>query len=370
MMRLLYLFTALVAIILVLAACGSQPATEAPEPPEPTEALAADATEPAFSGSGADATSAPAAEVSKEADESSASDSPISLVDPSGETLTFDEPPERIVCVHFSCLVELSFFDVVPVAVADVFEDRVIATFFGEEASEGIVRIPMESNTEVDFELIASLEPNLVIGYKELSVPLEGVVPVIGVFGYEESRDGLLARTEHYATLFGNPPNLEEQLQVISDRIEAYTLLVPDNRTVLLTYPESADNLNSWRVDGRYGRCGWFEEFADCLLDEDVNGNTTVEGLLDLDPDVILIQGYNYVPNDLLEQMSSDPLWQELTAYQNDEIYVLELEETSGTTSLTVLDTVYDAWMIRIYPDIFPDGPLTDEEVQEILTEL
>ena len=98
---------------------------------------------------------------------------------------------------------------------------------------------------------------------------------------------------------------------------------------------------------------------------------TTSEGVLSLNPDVIIFGNWSSdeTQNEaLFEQLSTDPLWQEVAAVQNDRVLITPGYDNPIASSLPAATKILDTFAPRIYPDVF-DGPLTDEQVQEILAQ-
>jgi ABC-type Fe3+-hydroxamate transport system substrate-binding protein len=95
---------------------------------------------------------------------------------------------------------------------------------------------------------------------------------------------------------------------------------------------------------------------------------TSIEGLLQLDPDVILVSdwaGQFADEKTMREELGKRPLWKELTAFREGRVFL----EPSGL-NLDGMGTIGAARMLDyfaplIYPEVFP-APLTEEEVREI----
>ncbi|MCG8478310.1 MAG: hypothetical protein MI724_04375 [Spirochaetales bacterium] len=62
-------------------------------------------------------------------------------------------------------------------------------------------------------------------------------------------------------------------------------------------------------------------------------------------------------------------LWNELTAVENGSVYLVPVSQARTNTIQSVAGAV-DTLMPLIYPEVFPDGPLTDERVREILSQV
>ena len=129
--------------------------------------------------------------------------------------------------------------------------------------------------------------------------------------------------------------------------------------------------------DDDSGTCNLFKEIADCAWPDPTNSSSWSvevgdEGLLALDPDVLLIDGYGFdgkSNEQILVEVSARPLWGELKAVKNGRVYVA----SDAVANLDGMGTVgmqkmLDVYAPLLYPDLFP-APLTNEQVQAILAE-
>jgi ABC-type Fe3+-hydroxamate transport system substrate-binding protein len=95
----------------------------------------------------------------------------------------------------------------------------------------------------------------------------------------------------------------------------------------------------------------------------------TAEAVLDLNPDVIILN--NWTDDDyetVVEQLNDNPLWAELDAVQNERVLSTPGYDNPIASSLPALQKFLDVYMPLLFPDVL-DGPLTEEVVQEILAQ-
>jgi len=71
----------------------------------------------------------------------------------------------------------------------------------------------------------------------------------------------------------------------------------------------------------------------------------------------------------LFAKLAEHPLWNELSAVRNDRVIFIPDYTNPTPQSLVGARVMLDELVPRIYPDLFPDGPLTDEDVRRILEE-
>jgi ABC-type Fe3+-hydroxamate transport system substrate-binding protein len=121
------------------------------------------------------------------------------------------------------------------------------------------------------------------------------------------------------------------------------------------------------------GRCAIINEVASCPWADSTSGEswsytTSIEGLLQLDPDIIIVDNWGSWSDEEMETaLAANPLWNEVTAVKEDRVIpILELYSyVQGIGPIGNLRFL-DLYVPLFYPEIF-DGPLTDEEVEEIL---
>ena len=298
-----------------------------------------------------------------------AQDEPLSIVDGTGNTLTFDAPPERIVCLYTRCAELLAALEVEPVGMTVSGETFVSDPDYFAQPNE-IALIDWDGDFP-NMEQIAALEPDLVLGWQELHAPLEGIAPVYNVAdaqdSWQESHEEILA----FAKLLGREDVAEANIAAALERLEAYKSLSPADVSVMDMF--FYENSGYYR-DGNSGTCNLLKEVAVCdWADPEESASWSVqvndEGLLQLDPDVIVVSPFGFeglTEAEMLETLSERPLWAELKAIQNGQVYFepegINLDGMGTVGMVKMLDT----FMPLLYPEVFPE-PLTDEQVQEIV---
>lgn len=139
----------LTAMLLLAAGCGSDDGSSA-VPADPTTGAAAPGT---------DATTGTAAA----GGESSAAEFPVTIEHKYGET-TIDAEPQRVVSVGFGEHDGLLALGVIPVAVRDWYGDQPSATWPWAQDELGDAEPVVLASDEENFEQIAALEPDLIVG--------------------------------------------------------------------------------------------------------------------------------------------------------------------------------------------------------------
>jgi iron complex transport system substrate-binding protein len=297
---------------------------------------------------------------------------PLTVVDADGEEHTFERAPERIVCLTNGCVENMAMVGVMPIAVGVVnYAIAIDPINFGEAAAE-IIQIASPDGSP-DFEQIASLNPDLVVGWSDLRPSLEGIAPLYSQYYSSENLDAFLLNTRNLGMITGRSEYTEEQIQSALDRVEAYSRLSPRDKSLFITQL-SGDQPVFWSYPtNTFNTCGIIERVAICVYPESNNWQEmSLEGLLNINPDMIVLAKYDPSGTTVEEMLSSfeqnESLWNELRAVQNDAVYVFPPTQVEGYTIQSAV-TMLDRVMPLLYPDIFPDGPLTEEQVEETLAE-
>lgn len=295
----------------------------------------------------------------------------LSIVDGTGTTLTFDSPPERIICLYTRCMELLAALEFAPVGTVTNAESFITDPEYFPQANE-IALIEWDGDVP-NIEQLIALQPDLVLGWAELIPLLEGIAPVYSVIdgqdSYQESHDEIRA----FAKLLGREDVAEANITAALDRLQAYQTLAPGDVSVMDMF---FYNDAGYYRDGQSGTCNLLKEIAICDWPDPENSpswspQVNDEGLLQLDPDVLVISSYGFEgmsEDEIRASLSDRPLWAELSAIQSGRVY-LEPEGLNLDGMGTVgMSKTLDAFMPLLYPDVFPEA-LTDEQVQEILTE-
>lgn len=303
------------------------------------------------------------------APDTAAANRPVPIVDGSGTELSFDTPPERVVCLDNKCVEELAFLGIKPVGVGAVYNYNIARdpNNFGE-AAEDIAQIA--TDPDIDFEHLATLAPDLVIGWEELRPPLTDIAPLYTLYYEGDSLEEFTTDTRTLARLFGIENVAEEKIQSALARLNAYAERAPGDKTLFITggYDGTGEPAFFTYDPDAFWPCGILNKIAQCAYPDGPGGDVSLEGLLALDPDVIVLEEYDpengIVATAVAALAADNPLWRELTAYQNDQIFVIPRTRARLAT-LQSLTSALDTLMPLIYPDVF-NGPLTEAEVQEI----
>jgi len=299
---------------------------------------------------------------------------PVTIKDGLGRELTFQKPPERVVCFWSACIERMATIDVIPVATVSPWNTARAAEphYFGAAAKD-IMGIPMVDDNP-DPEMVAAARPDLIVVLSAEHVKAyEGIAPVFADYaGTGGSLQAIMDDTRKFARLFGTEKEqvAEDKIKRFTDRLEAYSKRAPHNVTIMHAGFDGRTIGLRTKVDpvcgdlfNRVGICAW--ENAPGQGDS-WSYETNIENLLKLNPDVLVFMNWGSATADeTLAAVNQDPLWAEINAVKNKRVIMADVDVTiqGPTNGILVLDALVPA----IYPNLFPEGPLTNEQVQELL---
>ena len=293
---------------------------------------------------------------------------PLTVTDAAGHKITLESAPETVMCMWNGCVSDMAFVGVIPDAVTEGVESLGgHPTHFGDNFDE-VMLIPQEENLP-NLEEILAIEPDLVIGNTDGYAATSPLVPSYEQNYETATLDLFFFDVRNYARMFGREEQTEARIARLLQRAEAYGIASGREKSIYLGFPND-DKGSSWSVNGGDATCGFVQPEGQCTADyNDEWQEVTVEGLLAIDPDVFIIEDhggeYSEEPRAALTYLEDNPLWQELTAVQNEQIHLIPRAISRPGYPLT-LELWLDEVMPLAYPDLFFE-PLTDKEVQEIL---
>ena len=313
-----------------------------------------------------------------------AQDFPVTVQDGLGRSVTLPAPAERVVATDEWAVYDLLAMGFEPVGgmvapsppqLADETAAEAVFRLRGVTVDPAFQRVN-RSDWSIDYELVAALDPDLIVGVYAEDIPVaEQIAPSFNTTIQDaDGRDHLdrvAAQFLAVAALVGRTEAAEALVAQVQNRMAAYERLAPGDRTVMLL---STDGVSEMAVLGRGNlSCQLWDQVGGCATEGPDNTRwttMTVEGILSIDPDVILILppcfgGDCEGPNgEALAALDAQPLWGELSAVQNGRVHVLPYDVRAFTISS--LAGFFDTTLPLIYPETFPT-PLTDDQVQEIL---
>lgn len=297
---------------------------------------------------------------------------PVTVTDGLGRRLTFDEPPQRVVALFNGNFGNMATLGVRPVATLANQSMLVDERYFTNGQTIPSVRA---ADGGIDLEAVAAADPDLIIVLgEERAALLESIAPVYVPLD-TDTIAGLYAETRQLAAILGVRDRAETAVAAFQDRLAAYQALVPRDVSILLPAPEEDDLNTMWVRHGASPDCRLLNEIALCDWENPAGGGgwsfqTTAETLLELDPDFIYYKTrWDGTHRELLAYVRSNPLWAATDAVRNDRLLYVPGYPNPIASSLIAATQLIDVFAPLLYPDILPNGPLTDEQVREVVAE-
>lgn len=298
----------------------------------------------------------------------------LSISDTSGVTLNFARPPERIIAMGVRDFEILAALGITPIAVGPYSYLTKLAQnpLYYAQPNDITTLRAAQGDLGIDLEEVAQLKPDLMFGWPELRTALQDVTPVYDPYTKQDTYQDHLAELRKFAVLFGREAQAEQAIRKFEDRLAAYKQRSPKNVSVMYV---GGTTKEVFIRHERSGTCSLFKEVALCdWQDPKQDGawsyTTSLEGLLQLDPDVLLLESWDEQLStaELIAEYEKNPLLAELKAVKNQRLVAVD-GDTKDLDGMGVIGAarMLDTYMPILYPDIFPQ-PLTDAQVQEIVT--
>ncbi|NOK63328.1 MAG: hypothetical protein GFH27_549361n37 [Chloroflexi bacterium AL-W] len=364
MIRLHQLITALISAALLLPACGGQTSTEESAVATPESQVTEEG------GTESEAMTETGEDVDETVAVVSDEGFPRTITDGAGRELTFDVPPERLVTYYNDSFGMLATLGVMPVAQSVNTEMLTDPIYFGEA---GVNIATIGYNDAPDLEDVVAARPDLVLVYSvEEAQVLDGIAPAFVTLD-PATLEELYASVRLYGEMLGLEDKAEAVVQRFQDRLNAYAKANEANAEQTILKLASYDGQFSVATTAD-PVCQMLDVVATCewkpsAPDEGWGYDTSIEGVLELDPDIIIFNNWTDDSfEEILAEVEANPLWGELSAVQNGRVYSTPGYDNPIASSLPAAQKVLDTYIPKMFPDVF-DGPLTDEEVQETLAQ-
>jgi iron complex transport system substrate-binding protein len=294
---------------------------------------------------------------------------PRTIVDGAGRELNLEQRPERVVALYNDNFGMLATLNIRPVGVLANPEMLTDPIYFDGTGLD----IPQISYSDsVNIEEIAALNPDLVMASNvEEAVAIEEIAPVY-LPSSPKDLEQLYDQLRNVASIFALETEAEAAIEAFEARYTAYQTMSPGNVSVLKLgamddgafYISTLDD-PLCQILNTLARCDWEKPAPD----EYWGYETTIEGVLALDPDIIILNNWSSLSREeLLSALADNPLWNELSAVQNERVLGTADYENPIASSLPAAQKFLDTYMPLIYPEVFPTS-LTDEQVQDILAD-
>lgn len=270
----------------------------------------------------------------------------VSLTDASGTVIELEQPAARIACLTGVCVDTLYVLGIVPVASND-------ALFLNEHywgADGADIASIGGSFFEPNLEEIAAAEPDLVIGlsgvHEGLRPALESIAPLMVT--NPAGLDGMRAEVRAIAKLVGREDAAERAIRAFDDRLAEVTASITDPETTIVIY---GSDVNIGVTTLQAPEASLLDEISEYVFRDYAEPGSgypasfSLEELLTLDPDHIFVQtiGFGaFEPVPLIEQFRDNPIWSNLTAVQNGNVYEVDFPLWATSRGLNGMGVVLE----------------------------
>ncbi|MFX4304671.1 ABC transporter substrate-binding protein [Exiguobacterium sp. A1_3_1] len=250
------------------------------------------------------------------------------------------EKPKKVVALEFSFVDALDELGITPVGIAQ--ENKTdVSGLLGKDISFTEVGTRQQPNLEV----ISSLQPDLIIGdfnrHKGIYKQLQEIAPTIILKSrnatYEENIDSF----KTIAEAVGKTKQMDDRLALHEERLQAAKKKVDpkDDRKVMVGVFR-ADSLTA------HGETSFDGELLEKISIENAVTKTaeptvtiTLEQMVKWDPDVIFMAEAD--PK-LLKEWKDNPLWNQITAVKNGEVYEVNRDLWTRYRGLDAAEQIVD----------------------------
>lgn len=291
----------------------------------------------------------------------------LTFTDATNTTVTLSKAPIRIACLVSLCEDILAELGLQPVAVNDTFGQD--PHYFGAKAKSFI---PIGGSFfSPNVEDIARANPDLVIGlanvHENLRAALQPIAPlyIMNPTSYTDSVHYL----QDIGRLTGRSKQANSAAQAFLQKLATYEAKSPKNKSALLLYGSDV-NFNIFTAESlpggllaRVTSYPWPAPGPGAPAASDHEPGAipySLERILAVNPDVLFIGTVGASPGgpSLEGQLASNPVWSNLKAVKNNQVYAINPNYYIFGRGTRSLGLALDDAMNRLYPDVFPT-PLT-----------
>ncbi|MEM6428361.1 MAG: ABC transporter substrate-binding protein [Deinococcota bacterium] len=306
---------------------------------------------------------------------------PRTIIDGQGREITLNAPPERVIPYDNSNFGHLATLGVRPIA-ARVNPEMLGDPIYLPDGADIPRPVVEGTRSELDLEQVASYEPDLIMAWSLDDVAASEIFAPVYLPSRPTTLAGIQDELRNVATMFGLEERAEEAITAFNDRVAAYAAVVEAGAAEVDVTRDMTTDMTivqlAIRGDGRFyvgsqndPTCQLLNLIISCTWDNPAGDgwgyNTNIEGALELDPDIIILNSWAADAQGARAEVQQDPLYAEFSAAQNGMVFSTPGYENPISSNLPSAQKMLDTYLPLIFPELFPDGPLTDEQVQEIL---
>ena len=284
----------------------------------------------------------------------------LSFTDWTGAKRTLTKRPQKIVCLTGWCEDALFQMGIEPAAVNDTLYK--LPQFWGPNKT-----IPAIGGSfgAPNLEDIAKIQPDLVIGFQNLAGQrdaIEKIAPllIVNPARYQDTVNNMYV----LARLTGHRYEAQRAVKKFYIKLGAYKAKSPNNKVPLLLFGRDT-NFSIFTKDSMPGSVldqatyyPWPSEGGPMAPDQEPGSlQYSMERILQKDPDVLLVvtQGRSATGETLSQILAKNPLWSQLKAVKNKQVYDVSFQAFVTGRGLVSLSMALDDAMMKIYPETFKE---------------
>ncbi|VXC26068.1 iron-dicitrate ABC transporter (binding lipoprotein) [Bacillus sp. 349Y] len=233
------------------------------------------------------------------------------------------ENPKRIVTLELSFVDALNGLGMEPVGIADDKKEDMIKHLVGKKIDYTSVGTRQQPNLEV----ISSLQPDLIIAdvqrHKGIYEDLKKIAPTIELKSRESDYEENLDAFQTIAKAVGKEKQSEERLSEHKGTLAKLQEELKEEKGKTIMPAVVRDTSFQAHTSASYD--GQFLEklgFKNAIQDDEAYAEMNLEQLSDVDPDVLILA--NNEGKLLTDEWKDNPLWRNLKAVKNDQVYVVD----------------------------------------------
>lgn len=233
------------------------------------------------------------------------------------------ENPKRIVTLELSFVDALNGLGMEPVGIADDKKEDMIKHLVGKKIDYTSVGTRQQPNLEV----ISSLQPDLIIAdvqrHKGIYEDLKKIAPTIELKSRESDYEENLDAFQTIAKAVGKEKQSEERLSEHKETLAKLQEELKEEKGKTIMPAVVRDTSFQAHTSASYD--GQFLEklgFKNAIQDDEAYAEMNLEQLSDVDPDVLILA--NNEGKLLTDEWKDNPLWRNLKAVKNDQVYVVD----------------------------------------------
>lgn len=257
--------------------------------------------------------------------------------------------PERIVTLEYSFVDSLAALGVTPVGIADDDNPESIILPIKEKLGK---YTSVGSRYEVNFELISSLKPDLIIGdisrHKEVFDKLQTIAPTILLKSHGATYSENLSSFPVIAEAVGKSDVAQKRIKEHEEELAELQKKIPQNESSKVL-PAVVNSKGFYAHTSKAYAGSLLEEIGlkNAIESDEAYPQLTLEQLVEFNPDVLfLMKGEEAT---VVDEWSKNPLWETITAVENGQVYEVDRTVWSLSRGLISAETIVDEALNLLY---------------------